>query len=59
VKRCQKGVRTDTFLWEAAEQIRLVEREPAAATRIGQAARRRVLGTHTWQTRLRQIAARL
>lgn len=46
-------------MWEAAAQIRRVGRQPELATGIGMAGRRRVLATHTWEARLRQLAAKL
>jgi len=54
-----KEVLSYRSMWEAAEQIKRVNREPNLAVRIGMAARRRVLATHTWETRLRQISERL
>lgn len=46
-------------LWEAAEQVRRIRREPRRARAIGSAGRRRVLATHTWEVRLNQLAAKL
>jgi hypothetical protein len=43
-------------MWEAADQIRRLRREPERAGSIGVAARRRVLSAHTWAVRLRQLA---
>jgi spore maturation protein CgeB len=44
---------------EAAGLVRRIAREPALARAIGQAGRRRVLGEHTWTTRLGELARAL
>jgi len=46
-------------MWEAGEQLRRMEREPKRASRIGYNGRERVLATHTWENRLRQLAEKL
>ena len=46
-------------MWEAADQVRRMQREPERAHQIGRAGRRRVLGCHTWEARLGELAARL
>ncbi len=46
-------------LWDAAAQIKQLQREPERAVRIGRAARQRVLSSHTWAVRLRQLSERL
>jgi hypothetical protein len=44
---------------DAADQIGRIRREPERALQIGIAARRRVLASHTWPVRLKQLAERL
>lgn len=46
-------------MWEAAAEIKRLQREPARAIQIGEAGRRRVLASHTWSVRLGQLAERL
>jgi spore maturation protein CgeB len=39
--------------------VRRIKREPQLATKIGTAGRRRVMASHTWEVRLKQLAATL
>jgi hypothetical protein len=54
-----REVLTYKTIREAARQIRELNRDPKRAARIGAAGRRRVLGEHTWDTRLKQLSQSL
>lgn len=54
-----KEILTYRNMREAAEHIRRIQTQTGLAAEIGLAARRRVLENHTWEVRLKQIAARL
>ncbi len=54
-----KEILTYRTMWEAADNTRRMLREPERARLIGQAGRARVMRSHTWATRLGELAAKL
>lgn len=54
-----REVRTFRTLWEARQVARELARDPEGCRRMGQRARKRVLGEHTWSARLPQLVESL
>ena len=54
-----REVRTFRTLWEARQVARELASDPEGCRRMGQRARKRVLGEHTWSARLPQLVESL
>ena len=54
-----REVRTFRTLWEARQVAHELARDPEGCRRMGQRARKRVLGEHTWSARLPQLVESL